>query len=88
MSYVFWCWPMEWAKGLPNGVGFHKPTVGPATASSPRASSPGLDQGGTIETLVEGIWKSVETASTPFTPQSRSDVVGSRRRLGALGIPP
>jgi hypothetical protein len=79
MSDVFWCWPMEWAKGLAKGVGFHKPTVGPATASSPRASSPGLDQGGIIETLVEGIWKSVEMASWPVTPQSRSDVVGSLR---------
>ena len=75
MSYVFWCWP-SW---LANGVGFHKPTVGRFSASSPGASSPGLDQGGMVETLMEGIWKSVEMASGPFTPQSRSDVVGSLR---------
>jgi hypothetical protein len=75
MSYVFCYCPMEWAKG----VGFHKPTVDPTTPSSPRALSPRLDQGGMVETLMEGIWKSVKMASNPFTPQSRSDVVGSLR---------
>ena len=75
MSELFWYCPLEWAKG----VGFHKPTVDPTRSSSPRASSPRLDQGGMVETLMEGIWKSVEMALEPFTPQSRSDVVGSLR---------
>ncbi len=48
--------PKEWAKR----VGFHKPTVRPARphiASSSRASSPQLDQGGTLENLMQGIWQ-------------------------------
>ena len=80
MKDVFWYCPQEWARG----VGFHKPTADPTTSSSRRASSPRLDQGGMVETLMEGVWKSVEMASQPFTPQSRSDVVGSLR-LRLLG---
>lgn len=80
MKDVFWYCPQEWAKG----VGFHKPTPNPATSSSRRASSPRLDQGGMVETLMEGIWQPVVMAYEPFTPQSRSDVVGSLR-LRLLG---
>ncbi len=75
MNDVFWYCPLEWAKG----VGFHKPTADPATSSSHRASSPRLDQGGMVETLMEGIWQTEEMAYEPFTPQSRSDVVVSLR---------
>ena len=66
MNNVFWYCPQEWAKG----VGFHKPTADPATSSSHRASSPRLDQGGMVETLMEGIWQTEELAFEPFTPQS------------------
>jgi hypothetical protein len=41
-------------------VGFHKPTarlVRPHIASSSRASSPPLDQGGRLENLMQGIWQ-------------------------------
>ncbi len=73
MKDVFWYCPQEWAKG----VGFHKPTLSPTRSSSPRASSPRLDQGGIVETLMEGIWQTEEMAFEPFTPQSPFDVVGS-----------
>ena len=73
MKDVSWYCPQEWAKG----VGFHKPTADPATSSSRRASSPRLDQGGMVETLMEGIWQTEEMAYEPFTPQSPFDVVGS-----------
>ena len=73
MKDVFWYCPQEWAKG----VGFHKPTPNPATSSSRRASSPRLDQGGMVETLMEGIWQTEEMAFEPFTPQPPFDVVGS-----------
>ena len=75
MNDVFWYCPLEWAKE----VGFHKPTPDPAASSSRRASSPRLDQGGMVETLMEGIWHTAEMASEPFTPQSPFDVVGSLR---------
>ena len=55
MTKLFY-WPKEWAKA----VGFHKPAVrpdGPHIASSSRASSPPLDQGGTLENLMQGIWQ-------------------------------
>ncbi len=80
MKDVFWYCPQEWAKG----VGFHKPTAAPTTSSSHRALSPRLDQGGIVETLMEGIWQAEEMAYEPFTPQPRSDVVGSLR-LRLLG---
>ena len=75
MKDVSWYCPQEWAKG----VGFHKPTVSPAASSSRRASSPRLDQGGIVETLMEGIWQTEEMAFEPFTPQSPFDVVVSLR---------
>ena len=75
MKDVFWYCPLEWAKE----VGFHKPTLACATPSSQRASSPWLDQGGMVETLMEGIWQTAEMAYEPFTPQSHFDVVGSLR---------
>ena len=75
MKDVFWYCPLEWAKE----VGFHKPTPDSAASSSRRASSPRLDQGGMVETLMEGIWQTAEMASEPFTPQSPFDVVGSLR---------
>jgi len=75
MTNVFWYCPLEW----PKEVGFHKPTANPASSSSRRASNPRLDQGGMVETLMEGIWPTAEMASKPFTPQSHFDVVGSLR---------
>ena len=54
MTRLFY-WPKEWAKT----VGFHKPAVRPARphiASSSRALSPPLDQGGRVENLMQGIW--------------------------------
>ena len=75
MKDVFWYCPQEWAKG----VGFHKPTADPNTSSSRRASSPRLDQGGIVETLMEGIWQTEEMAFESFTPQSPFDVVVSLR---------
>jgi len=75
MTNVFWYCPLEW----PKEVGFHKPTANPASSSSRRASNPRLDQGGMVETLMEGIWQTAEMASEPFTPQSHFDVVGSLR---------
>ena len=55
MRQLFYC-PKEWAKG----AGFHKPTVRPVRphiASSSRALSPPLDQGGRLENLMQGIWQ-------------------------------
>ena len=78
MNNVFWYCPLEWAKG----VGFHKPTLASAqkrSSSSRRASNPRLDQGGSVEKLMEGIWNGAEVGHLPFTPQSRFDVVGSLR---------
>ena len=75
MKDVFWYCPQEWAKG----VGFHKPAGYPATSSSRRASSPRLDQGGRVGTLMEGIWKEANGMIKLSTPQSRSDVVVSLR---------
>jgi hypothetical protein len=44
---------------LAKGVGFQWPTAGAfgSPASSSRASSPPLDQGGTLENLMQGIWQ-------------------------------
>ncbi len=43
---------------LAERVGLQWPTAGAfGPASSPRASSPRLDQGGTLETLMQGIWQ-------------------------------
>ena len=79
MNNVFWYCPQEWA----NAVGYHKPTLERAqkrSSSSRRASNPRLDQGGSVEKLMEGIWNGAEVGHLPFTPQSRFDVVGSLRR--------
>src|SRR3989337_2237064 len=75
MTNGFLYFPLEG----PKEVGFHKPTANPASSSSRRASNPRLDQGGMVETLMEGIWQTAEMASEPFTPQSPFDVVGSLR---------
>ena len=76
MTKVFWCYPLRW----PRGIGFHKPIPGAMRSSSRRASSPRLDQGGSIEALIEGIWRTAEMNRSPSTPQSRFDVVVSLRR--------
>ena len=51
MNALFYCWPLEW----PKGVGFHKPTVRRAHTTRQRASNPRLVQGGSIEILMQGI---------------------------------
>ena len=56
-------------KVLAKGVGFRWPTP---IASSPRASSPRLEQGGSLETLIRGICFQASCLS-PFTPQSSFD---------------
>jgi hypothetical protein len=56
MTKLFYYWPKGWAKA----AGFHKPTVRPVRphiASSSRALSPPLDQGGRLENLMQGIWQ-------------------------------
>jgi len=57
-------------KVLAEGVGLQWPTAGAfgSLASSPRASSPRLDQGGSVKTLIRGI-----SAFRGFTPQSGFD---------------
>jgi hypothetical protein len=61
-------------KGLAKRVGFRWPTpkrAFPALTSSPRASSPRLEQGGRREILIQGICFHASCISA-FTPQSAS----------------
>ncbi len=62
-------------KLLADGVGFQRPTVGAAgsVASSLRASSPCLDQGGSVKTLIRGICPHPSIPQPAFTPQSDFD---------------
>ncbi len=73
--------PKEWAKT----VGFHKPTVRPARphiASSSRASSPPLDQGGRLENLMQGIWQ-----QRGHSPHNRFSTVVGLAQAFALANP-
>ncbi len=67
-------WPLVWSLG----VGLQWPTL-PHTAplSSLRASSPSLDQGGIVKTLMQASFSSKERTVIVLTPQSGFD----RRRL-------
>lgn len=89
-----------WLMPLAYGIGFHKPIAATnrRLASPARASSPPGDQGGIIESLMEGVLDTIGKKLRVRTPQSRSDVVCWRyfpdgapspsRRLRAPGIPP
>ena len=63
---------------LAEGVGFQRPTPGAmgALPSSPRASNPRLEQGGSVKALIRGL-----SAFSEFTPQSGLDC----RRLASPG---
>jgi hypothetical protein len=67
-----------WLMPLAGGVGFHKPIAATASrlASPARASSPPGDQGGSIESLMEGVLDTIGEELKVRTPQSRFDVVG------------
>ncbi len=70
MKTLFYSWPQQW----PKGVGFHKPAVRqpsrPHCTTSPRASSPRLVQGGSIEVLMQGIWP-----QPSHSPDNRTSIV-------------
>jgi hypothetical protein len=79
MNALSWYWPEEW----PRGVGFHKPTAPAqprgARAASPRASSPRLAQGGSFESLMQGI-----CPRRVHSPHNRlSNVVGLAPPIGS-----
>lgn len=80
MTKLFY-WPKEWAKT----VGFHKPAarpVRPHIASSSRALSPPLDQGGTLENLMQGIWQ-----QRGHSPHNRFSTVVVLASASALANP-
>ena len=73
----------SWPLVLTVGVGFQWPTLGPSPISPPtsrlRASSPRLDQGGIVKTLMQGASLLLESNYSVSTPQSGFD----RRRLAS-----